>query len=129
MNKYTIIPSNLKYKGSPSVDEKVSISLDQTSHEITEYDRSVTISIAQVYDDERQACTVFRPTFKVKYLLNCSSLSLALFTSSVIFGRFKGLFSVSNSIEEKKMKQTFVLLKTKRQLSLLFRPRIGNGPG
>jgi hypothetical protein len=68
MNKYTIIPSNLKYKGAPSTDEKVSISLDQTSHEITEYDRSATISLAQVYDDERQACTVFRPTFKVKYL-------------------------------------------------------------
>lgn len=68
MNNYTIIPSNLKYKGAPSVDEKVSISLDQTSHEITEYDRSATISLAQVYDDERQGCTVFRPTFKVKYL-------------------------------------------------------------
>jgi hypothetical protein len=68
MNKYTIIPSNLKYKGSPSVDEKVSISLDQTSQQITEYDRSATISLAQVYDDERQGCTVFRPTFKVKYL-------------------------------------------------------------
>jgi hypothetical protein len=68
MNNYTIIPSNLKYKGAPSVDEKVSISLDQTSHEITEYDRSATISLAQVYDDERQACTVFRPTFKVRYL-------------------------------------------------------------
>lgn len=68
MNKYTIIPSDLKYKGAPSVDEKVSISLDQTSHEITEYDRSTTISLAQVYDDERQGCTVFRPTFKVKYL-------------------------------------------------------------
>jgi hypothetical protein len=39
------------------------------------------------------------------------------------------IFSVSNSIEEKKMKQTFVLLKTKRQLSLLFRPRIDNGWG
>jgi hypothetical protein len=68
MNKYTIIPSNLKYKGSPSVDEKVSISLDQTSQQITEYDRSVTLNLAQVYDDERQGCTVFRPTFKVKYL-------------------------------------------------------------
>ena len=68
MNKYTIIPSNLKYKGSPSVDEKVSVSLDQTSQQITEYDRSVTINLAQVYDDERQGCTVFRPTFKVKYL-------------------------------------------------------------
>ena len=68
MNKYTIIPSNLKYKGSPSVDEKVSVSLDQTSQQITEYDRSATINLAQIYDDERQGCTVFRPTFKVKYL-------------------------------------------------------------
>ena len=68
MNNYTIIPSNLKYKGAPSVNERLSISLDQTSQEITEYDRSATISLAQVYDDERQACTVFRPTFKVKYL-------------------------------------------------------------
>ena len=68
MNNYTIIPSNLKYKGAPSVDEKLSISLDQTSQQITEYDRSATISLAQIYDDERQACTVFRPTFKVNYL-------------------------------------------------------------
>lgn len=68
MNNYTIIPSNLKYKGAPSVDEKVSISLDQNSQQITEYDRSATISLAQVYDDERQGCTIFRPTFKVKYL-------------------------------------------------------------
>jgi hypothetical protein len=68
MNNYTIIPSNLKYKGAPSVNENVSISLDQTSQQITEYDRSTTISLAQVYDDERQLCTIFRPTFKVKYL-------------------------------------------------------------
>ena len=68
MNKYTIIPSSLKYKGSPSVDEKVSVSLGQTTQQITEYDRSVTLDLAQVYDDERQGCTVFRPTFKVGYI-------------------------------------------------------------
>lgn len=68
MNNYTIIPSNLKYKGAPSVDEEISIELNQQSQEITEYDRSSTINLAQVYDDERQECTVFRPTFKVTYL-------------------------------------------------------------
>lgn len=68
MNKYTIIPSNLRYKGAPSVDEKISISLEGQNQEITEYDRSATVSLAQVYDDERQGCTVFRPTFKVSYL-------------------------------------------------------------
>ena len=68
MNKYTIIPSNFLYKSASFVDEKISISLDQTSQEITEYDRSQTLSLAQVYDDERQITDVYRPTFKVTYL-------------------------------------------------------------
>ena len=68
MNKYTIIPSNLLFKSAPFVDEKISISLDQTSQQITEYDRSVTLSLAQVYDEERQITQVYRPTFKVTYL-------------------------------------------------------------
>ena len=68
MNKYTIIPSNFLYKSASFVDEKISISLDQTSQEITEYDRSQTLSLAQVYDDERQVTDVYRPTFKVTYL-------------------------------------------------------------
>ena len=68
MNKYTIIPSNLLYKSASFVDEKISISLDQTSQQITEYDRSQTLSLAQVYDDERQVTNVYRPTFKVTYL-------------------------------------------------------------
>jgi hypothetical protein len=68
VNKYTIVPSNFLYKSAPFVDEKVSISLDQTSQQITEYDRSQTLSLAQVYDDERQATQIFRPTFKLTYL-------------------------------------------------------------
>ena len=67
MNKYSIIPSNLRYKGAPSVNEQIAISLEEQSQQITEYDRSSTISLAQVYDDERQECTIFRPTFKVNY--------------------------------------------------------------
>ena len=68
MNKYTIIPSNLRYKGAPATDEEVSLTLEEQSQQITEYDRSSTINLAQVYDDERQQCTVFRPTFKITYL-------------------------------------------------------------
>ena len=68
MNKYTIIPSGLQYKSAPLVDQEISISLEQQSQQITEYDRSQSISLAQIYDDERQSCTVFRPTFKVNYL-------------------------------------------------------------
>lgn len=68
MNKYTLIPSKLEYASAPAVDEKISVTLEEKSQLITEYDRSVTLNLAQVYDDERQRCTQFRPTFKVSYL-------------------------------------------------------------
>jgi len=68
MNKYTIIPSGLRYKGAPSIDEELSITLQEQSQELTEYDRTSTLNLAQIYDDERQTSTIFRPTFKVTYL-------------------------------------------------------------
>jgi len=67
VNKYTIIPSSLEYKSAPFVDQEISLSLEQQSQEIIEYDRSQSISLAQIYEDERQSCTIFRPTFKVNY--------------------------------------------------------------
>ena len=68
MNKYTIIPSSLQYKSAPFIDQEISLSLEEQSQQITEYDRSQSISLAQIYDDERQSCTIFRPTFKVNYI-------------------------------------------------------------
>jgi hypothetical protein len=68
LNKYTIIPSSQEYKSAPLVDQEISLSLDQQSQQIIEYDRSQSINLAQVYDDERQSSTIFRPTFKVNYL-------------------------------------------------------------
>ena len=68
MNKYTIIPGSLQYKSAPFVDQEISLSLTEQSQQITEYDRSQSISLAQIYDDERQSSTIFRPTFKVNYI-------------------------------------------------------------
>jgi hypothetical protein len=68
LNKYTIIPSGLQYRSAPLVDQEISLSLEQQSQQITEYDRSQSISLAQIYDDERQSGTIFRPTFKVNYI-------------------------------------------------------------
>jgi hypothetical protein len=68
MNKYTIIPSSLQFKSAPFVDQEISLSLEQQSQLITEYDRSQSISLTQIYNDERQSCTIFRPTFKLNYL-------------------------------------------------------------
>ena len=68
MNRYTLIPSNQTFQSAPTVDQEISVSLDQKQQQITEYDRSSTISLEQVFDNERQASTTFRPTFKVVYL-------------------------------------------------------------
>lgn len=68
MKRYSLIPSNIQYQGSPGVDQEISVSLEEQKDLLIEYDRSATISLAQVYDDERQQSTIFRPTFKVNYL-------------------------------------------------------------
>ena len=68
MNKYTIIPSSQQYKSAPFVDQEISVELEQQSQQIVEYDRSQSISLAQVFDDERQSSSTFRPTFKVNYI-------------------------------------------------------------
>ena len=76
MNKYTIIPSGLRYKGAPSIDEELSVTLQEQSQELTEYDRTSTLNLAQIYDDERQTSTIFRPTFKVTYLYDNTYIEL-----------------------------------------------------
>lgn len=68
MNRYNSIPSILQYRASPSVDQSIQIGLEQGQREIIEYDRTSTVALSQVYDNERQASTTFRPTFKVVYL-------------------------------------------------------------
>lgn len=68
MNKYNLIPSTLKYGSSPATDQEIDLFLDEQQQELVEYERSSTISLAQVYDDERQRSTIFRPTFKVNYI-------------------------------------------------------------
>jgi len=68
MNKYTIIPSSLQYASAPAVDQEINVDLISKTTELTEYDRSATISLAQVFDDERQRCTIYRPTFNITYI-------------------------------------------------------------
>lgn len=68
MNRYTLIPSNQQYSSAPTVDQKISIELQEKQQQLTEYDRNATINLIDVFNNERQANTIFRPTFKVTYL-------------------------------------------------------------
>ncbi len=70
MTNNIIIPSNLQYQSSPNVDQQVNLPFNQSMQTLVEYDRTSTVSLAQVYDNERQSSTVFRPTFKLSYYYN-----------------------------------------------------------
>ena len=50
MNKYTIIPSSQQYKSAPAVDQDIDISLNQKTRLLTEFDRSASINLEQVFD-------------------------------------------------------------------------------
>jgi len=67
-NLYSIIPSVQQYKSAPADDQQLSVVLEEQSQNLVEYDRTTNVSLAQVFDDERQKSTVFRPTFKLSYL-------------------------------------------------------------
>lgn len=72
MNRYTIIPSDQAFKLAPSVDQEINVDLEQKTKQITEFERTNTVDLAQVYDNERQACSIFRPTFKVNFIYSNS---------------------------------------------------------
>jgi len=64
-NGTTIIPSRLRFKSAPTVDQQVNFDLESKENELTEYDRIATVNLALLFDAERQGSTTFRPTFKI----------------------------------------------------------------
>ena len=73
-NRYDtkIILGSLRYKSAPDVDSGLGIPFNQTFKENIEFDRSVDISLAQIYDDERQKSDTFRPSCKISLIFKNS---------------------------------------------------------
>jgi len=65
INENTIVLGSLRYKSASNVDSSLKIPFIQTFRENVEYDRTIDVNLAQVYDDERQASSIFRPTGKI----------------------------------------------------------------
>ena len=63
-----IIKGSLRYQSAPETNYSVNIPLTQTQEELVEFDRNVDISLEQVYNDERQKSTTFRPVSKFTIL-------------------------------------------------------------
>lgn len=64
----TIILGSLRYKSASNIDNSIRIPLKQSFRENVEYDRTVDVNLAQVYDDERQKSDTIRPSFKVSLI-------------------------------------------------------------
>lgn len=65
-----VVLGSLRYKSSPDTNLLFQVPLVQTAKENIEFDRTLTVQLEQLYDDERQASTIFRPTCKISLLFN-----------------------------------------------------------
>lgn len=64
----TIVLGSKRYKTAINTDLSLVVPLDNTQKEIEEFDRSSVLSLSQVFDDERQESTVFRPTAEIDFM-------------------------------------------------------------
>jgi len=65
-----VVLGSLRYKSSPNTNLLFQVPLVQTAKENIEFDRTLTVQLEQLYDDERQASTIFRPTSKISLLFD-----------------------------------------------------------
>lgn len=68
MSDIRIVLGSLRYKTSTNTDLSIPTPLVQNSKNLQEFDRSIDINLAQVFDDERQKSTTFRPVCKFQLL-------------------------------------------------------------
>jgi len=65
-----VVLGSLRYKSAPNINMLFQVPLVQTVKENVEFDRTISISLQQLYDDERQSSTIFRPISKLSLLFD-----------------------------------------------------------
>jgi hypothetical protein len=80
MDDIRIVLGSLRYKTATNTDLSIPTPLVQNSKNIQEFDRSIDVNLAQVFDDERQKSTTFRPTCKFQLLYNNSYTGTTKYT-------------------------------------------------
>jgi hypothetical protein len=88
-----IILSTEKFKGSSIIDQTIDIPLKQSSKNIVEYDRSVDLNLVNVFDEERQRSTNFRPVTKFTILFENA------LTGTTTYPPFRDNLYYTNEIE------------------------------
>lgn len=67
-NQYIVIKPDLQYQSSPDSDININTELNQTQSELIDYDRTVTVNLATLFDGERNESKTFRPIVKLSYI-------------------------------------------------------------
>lgn len=88
-----VVLGSLRFKSAPNTDLLFKVPFIQSSKIITEYDRSISISLSQVFDDERQKSTFFRPTCKFQILFKNSYVGYSNYEP------FKNQLYYTNAVE------------------------------
>jgi hypothetical protein len=65
---FLVVKPDLRFKSAPDSDISINADFLQTQSEVVQYDRTVNVNLATLFDDERQKSTTFRPTVKFSYL-------------------------------------------------------------
>jgi hypothetical protein len=78
LGQISIIKGELRYKGSNDVDFRLQIPLVNTIKEYDETDKNLTLNLQQLFDTERNECTIFRPTCKFSWLFSNSYSGLTI---------------------------------------------------
>jgi hypothetical protein len=93
INEIRIVLGSLRYKSAPETTLSYQIPFIQTVKENIEFDRNINISLAQVFDDERQKSTIFRPVAKFSILFKNS------YTGTTNYPPFENNLCYVNSAE------------------------------
>ena len=91
-----VVLGSLRYKSAPDTDLGFKIPFNQTYKENIEFDRGVNISLAQIYDDERQRSDTFRPSCKISLIFKNSlagSTTYLPFKNSLYYLNLNSLYA------------------------------------
>lgn len=87
-NDILLVLGSLRYKSAPDVDFGLKVPFVQSGKNYIELDRSATVNLQQVYDDERQKSALFRPVAKLTLIFSNSytgSSTYTPFTNSLYY--------------------------------------------
>jgi hypothetical protein len=67
-----VLLGSLRYKSASNVDFGFKVPFVQTTKQIVEYDKNIDLNLQQLFDDERQKSTKFRPSSKFLFVFKNS---------------------------------------------------------